>query len=256
MEKTARFSRANHDSHPGHQTTLVGGRSCLAFDRPKQCRSLHRGASLPETGENPDQIARDAIDRRLEASGWAVQNNTSTSPLAKAWTSANTPSASDRPPMHCSPDATQQVSWGPNPTVGAKITTVEAQSCGYAGAKLKWVKSAERLPFVYEATGVHRRYTDAGDPKPRSREVFTFYRPETPGEWFEKPSFRSSTPGIATLPGHSLKHVEPILDAHQLKRDSSAGVTAIRKREAHEAGTKSPNRATLLTPSAVLSRWR
>lgn len=50
-----------------------------------------------------------------------------------------------------------------------------------------------------------------------------------------------TTPEIATLTGHSLKHVESILDAHYLKRDSSLGVTAIRKREAHEAGTKIPN---------------
>ena len=57
---------------------------------------------------------------------------------------------------------------------GHKITTVEEQSGTYAAAKLKWVKNKEPLPFVYESTGVVTRFTDGRDPKPRSREVFTF----------------------------------------------------------------------------------
>lgn len=46
---------------------------------------------------------------------------------------------------------------------------------------------------------------------------------------------------IATITGHSLRDVGAILDAHYLKRDSGLAVSAIRKREAHEAGTKTPN---------------
>ena len=39
------------------------------------------------------------------------------------------------------------------------------------------------MPFLYESTGVITRFTDARDPKPRSREVFNFHRPETLKEW-------------------------------------------------------------------------
>ena len=46
---------------------------------------------------------------------------------------------------------------------------------------------------------------------------------------------------IATITGHSLRDVGAILDAHYLKRDHGLGVTAIRKREEHEAATKIPN---------------
>ena len=46
---------------------------------------------------------------------------------------------------------------------------------------------------------------------------------------------------IATITGHSLKDVGAILDAHYLKRDFGLGVSAIRKREEHEAGTKISN---------------
>ena len=60
---------------------------------------------------------------------------------------------------------------------GQNITVVEEQSGGYASANLKWVNNTEPLPFVYESTGVVTRFTDGGDPKPRSREVFNFPRP-------------------------------------------------------------------------------
>jgi type I restriction enzyme R subunit len=65
-------------------------------------------------------------------------------------------------------------------TLGHNITTVEDQTKDYADAKLKWVQhTGQPLPFLYEATGVLTRFTDQRDPKPRSREVFTFHRPET-----------------------------------------------------------------------------
>jgi integrase len=46
---------------------------------------------------------------------------------------------------------------------------------------------------------------------------------------------------IATITGHSLRDVGAILDAHYLKRDDGLAVSAIRKREKHEAATKIPN---------------
>jgi len=39
------------------------------------------------------------------------------------------------------------------------------------------------LPFVYESSGSETRFTNLWDPKPRSREVFWFHRPETLQEW-------------------------------------------------------------------------
>lgn len=98
-----------------------------------------------------------------------------------------------------SPIARRSASWRPSRIAGAaKITTVEGQSSGYAGAELKWVKSAEK-PFVYEATGILTRFTDGRDPKPRSREVFTFHRPETLREWFGRPSFRAGLIRISSI---------------------------------------------------------
>ena len=72
--------------------------------------------------------------------------------------------------------------------LGHRITEVEIQTEGYASAKLKWVSNQQALPFLYESTGVITRFTDARDPKPRSREVFNFHRPETIKEWLEQGS--------------------------------------------------------------------
>ncbi len=144
---------------------------------------------MDDSNKNPEQIARDAIDARLRASGWAVQNNRQIDHAAadgiavKEYSTSIGPADyvlfSERKAMgvvEAKPD-----SWG------AKITTVEAQSAGYAGAELKWVKNPEPLPFIYEATGVITRFTDARDPKPRSREVFSFHQPKTLCEWLAQP---------------------------------------------------------------------
>ena len=45
---------------------------------------------------------------------------------------------------------------------------------------------SQPLPFVYESTGVLTRFTDGRDPRPRSREVFNFPRPETMQDWYTR----------------------------------------------------------------------
>ncbi|WP_295626351.1 DEAD/DEAH box helicase family protein [uncultured Nitrosomonas sp.] len=63
---------------------------------------------------------------------------------------------------------------------------MEQQTEGYASARLKWINNTKPLPFLYESTGIITRFTDGRDPKPRSREVFNFHRPETLKEWIEQ----------------------------------------------------------------------
>jgi len=73
---------------------------------------------------------------------------------------------------------------------GAKMTTVEEQSSGYAAARLKWIENSKSFKFIYEAICVLTRFTDARDPKPGSREVFSFHRPDTlcePGQRSRNP---------------------------------------------------------------------
>ena len=64
------------------------------------------------------------------------------------------------------------------------------------------------LAFAYESTGVETRFTNAADPEPASRQVFTFHRPETLAEWVrawsgwggvERATFRQRLRGLPPL---------------------------------------------------------
>jgi type I restriction enzyme R subunit len=67
------------------------------------------------------------------------------------------------------------------------------------------------LPFVYESTGDLTRFTDYRDPKPRSRPVFTFYRPETFQEWLKRDnSLRRRVLDIPALQTNGLRDCQII----------------------------------------------
>lgn len=131
--------------------------------------------------QNPEQIARDTIDRMLLQSGWVVQENSSIN-FQEGEGQAVREYHTDVGPA----DYVLFVDGKPcgvieakKETLGQNITTVEGQTEGYANAKLRWVSDNIPLHFLYQATGVITRFTDTRDPKPRSREVFSFHRPET-----------------------------------------------------------------------------
>jgi type I restriction enzyme R subunit len=132
--------------------------------------------------QNPEQKARDQIDAQLRASGWAIQEkdaidfNAGEGQAVREYTTDTGPADYvlfvDKKPVG--------VIEAKKETLGHNITTVEDQTKDYSIAKLKWGQhTGQPLSFLYEATGVLTRFTDQRDPKSRSREVFTFHRPET-----------------------------------------------------------------------------
>jgi type I restriction enzyme R subunit len=144
----------------------------------------------PDQNRTPEQKARDNIDKMLQQDGWKLQSkhkidfNAGPGIAIREYQTDVGPADYvlflDKRPVGVIEAKPED--WG------QKITVVEDQSGGYAAAKLKWVKNKERLPFVYESTGVITRFTDGRDPKPRSREVFNFHRPETMAEWLSQPA--------------------------------------------------------------------
>ena len=157
---------------------------------------------MSDDNKNPEQIARDEIDARLRASGWAVQDNKAINHGAAAGVAVREYKTSIGPAdyvMFAEKRPLGVVEAKPE-SWGAKITTVEEQSSGYAAAQLKWVKTADPLPFIYESTGTITRFTDGREPKPRSREVFSFHRPETLRDWLAAPkSFRAALQDLPPL---------------------------------------------------------
>ena len=140
--------------------------------------------------QTPEQVARDVIDRKLQQAGWIIQNN------KRIDFNAGLGIAVREYPTDVGPaDYVLFVDKRPVGVTEAKpedwghrITTVESQSASYAAARLKWLNSSQPLPFVYESTGLLTRFTDMRDPRPRSREVFHFPRPETMQEWHSRPA--------------------------------------------------------------------
>ncbi len=143
---------------------------------------------MKSANQNPEQIARDQIDARLAEAGWHVRTMKNLDWSAGQGIAVREYQTDTGPAdyvLFVDQKAVGVIEAKPNDW-GHKITTVEEQSGEYATAKLKWVANKQPLPFVYESTGLITRFTDRRDPKPRSREVFTFHRPETMADWLSK----------------------------------------------------------------------
>ena len=139
------------------------------------------------TNQNPEQIARDLIDQQLIECGWVIQKKKQID-LYAAPGVAVTEYQTDIGPA----DYVLFVDARPVGIIEAKkadegvhLTIHEEQSKDYATSKLKYLKN-DPLPFVYESTGTLTHFTDYRDPKPRSRAVFRFHRPETFREWLRR----------------------------------------------------------------------
>ena len=129
----------------------------------------------------PEEQARVVIDKKLEQSGWTIQDMrqlnltvslgvavrefpTSTGPVDYALFVEGKPVG---------------VVEAKKSEVGENITVVEGQSARYANSTFKWVQQEYKIRFAYEATDKLVRFTDYDDMKYRSRSVFSFHRPET-----------------------------------------------------------------------------
>jgi len=138
--------------------------------------------------QNPEQKARDNIDAQLAQAGWVVQSAKKidlNAGLGIAVREYQTDVGPADYALFVDKKATGVIE-AKKEDLAHKITEVEEQTGGYAAAKLKWVNNKEPLPFLYESTGIITRFTDGRDPKPRSREVFNFHRPETLKEWLSQ----------------------------------------------------------------------
>lgn len=129
----------------------------------------------------PEEQARVVIDKKLEQSGWTIQD------MRQLNLTASLGIAVREFPTGTGPvDYALFIEGRPVGVVEAKkseagenITVVEGQSARYANSTFKWVQQEYRIRFAYEATDKLVRFTDYDDIKYRSRSVFSFHRPET-----------------------------------------------------------------------------
>lgn len=167
----------------------------------------------------PEAKARLIIDQKVEQAGWIIQDKNQLNlgaglGVAVREYPTDTGPADyllfiDRKPVG--------VIEAKKDTTGENITAVEFQTGRYATSNLKWWKDAEPLRFLFEATGQIIRFTDGKDPAPRSREIFSFYRPEQLAEWLTQGNtFR-----------HRLAEQMPALPAENLRDCQVGAVTGL-----------------------------
>ena len=104
---------------------------------------------LHDVNQTPEQVARDRIDDRLRAAGWYVQVKDAldfNAGLGIAVREYQTDIGPADYVLFADRRAVGVVEAKPD-SWGAKLTTVELQSEGYAKARLKWVSNAEPLPL-------------------------------------------------------------------------------------------------------------
>lgn len=158
--------------------------------------------------QDPEQIARDHIDRQLLACGWIIQDkerlnlSEGLGVVVRYYMTQDGKEADyvlfvDKKPVGIIEAKREEE--------GHRLTSTEEQSKEYAYSKLKHLNN-DPLPFVYESTGEITRFTDFRDPKPRSRQVFSFHRPETFRHWLKaSQSLRNSFQQLPELNTEGLR---------------------------------------------------
>ncbi len=135
---------------------------------------------------NPEEQARVNIDQLLEQAGWAVQNRDGVNLYASRGVAVRefplkTGHGTADYMLYVDTKAAGVIEAKPE---GTTLTGVETQSEKYGeGLPDNLPAHLRPLPFLYESTGVETQFTNRLDPEPRSRLVFSFYRPETLAEW-------------------------------------------------------------------------
>ncbi|HUQ63856.1 MAG TPA: type I restriction-modification enzyme R subunit C-terminal domain-containing protein [Acidimicrobiales bacterium] len=150
--------------------------------------SSTRTISIPDADDylGPEAQARVEIDKQLAAAGWVVQRYKQINlgvgtgvavrefPMAEGHGDADYLLFVDRKAVGVI-EAKKK---------GSTLTGVEWQSAKYTTGLPDNVPALTKpLAFAYESTGVETRFTNAFDPEPASRQVFTFHRPETLAAW-------------------------------------------------------------------------
>jgi type I restriction enzyme R subunit len=136
----------------------------------------------------PEQEARTKIDEMLTQAGWLVQDMKQVNlHIGRGVAIREFPLK----PGHGEADYLLYVDGQAAGVVEAKpaghtLTGVEIQSDKYKNGLPDELPAWFRpLPFCYQTTGIESRFTSNLDPEPRSRQVFSFHRPETLATWID-----------------------------------------------------------------------
>ncbi|WP_432046276.1 DEAD/DEAH box helicase family protein [Streptomyces asiaticus] len=161
--------------------------------------------------------ARDAIDAMLHASGWVVQDRDQLNPQAGQGVAVREFSlATGRADYVLYVDG-RIVGVVEAKREGDHLSSAVEQNDRYAAGVLKehrlavW-RETEPFAFRYATTGAETYFVNRLDPDARSREVFSFHRPETVLDWMRRadqspgaPTFRAALRQLPVLEPNGLR---------------------------------------------------
>lgn len=134
--------------------------------------------------------SREYIDKQLHACGWAIQDKDRLNLFESLGVAVREMDTSTGPADYMLFIDGKACGIIEAKREGKNLGAVAQQSARYAASKTKdiqrWVPEDQPLPFLYEATNNEIRFRDERDPKPRSRNVFHFHKPETLKAWLEE----------------------------------------------------------------------
>ncbi|MGW0731634.1 DEAD/DEAH box helicase family protein [Streptomyces sp. NPDC002851] len=200
---TAQITELRQAQQSAYETARQQPRAVDAAARDAIIHRAQRPAPLNEVQ------ARDTIDAMLRAAGWAVQDRSKINPLAKQGVAVREFTlATGRADYVLYVDG-KIVGVIEAKREGDHLSSAAEQNDRYAAGVTKEHRLAvwrEDQPFAfrYASTGAETYFVNRLDPEPRSREVFSFHRPETISRWMrradEEPQAPTLRSGLRQLP--------------------------------------------------------
>ena len=176
----------------------------VARQQPRQVDAQRRDAII-HRAQRPAPLnevqARDVIDEMLRAAGWDVQYREQLNPQANQGVAVREFTlATGRADYVLYVEGTI-VGVVEAKREGDHLSSAVEQNDRYAAGVLKehrlavW-RESEPFPFRYATTGTETYFINRLDPEARSREVFTFHRPEAVANWMRR---ADESPGASTF---------------------------------------------------------
>lgn len=200
--------------HAQQTTYDTARREPRQVDTQRRDAIIHRAQRAAPLNEVQ---ARKAIDEMMRAAGWVIQDRDQVNPAAAQGVAVREFTlATGRADYVLYVDG-KIVGVVEAKREGEHLSSAVEQNDRYAAGVLKehslavW-RRAEPFAFRYATTGTETYFINRLDPDARSREVFSFHRPETVAGWMRRaedspgaPTFRAALRQLPTLESNGLR---------------------------------------------------
>jgi type I restriction enzyme R subunit len=200
--------------------TAEQAKYALARRQPRKVDPQRRDAII-HRAQRPAPLnevqARETIDAMLHAAGWTVQDRDQVNPLAGQGVAVREFTLANGRADYVLYVGGRIVGVIEAKREGDHLSSAVEQNDRYAAGVLKEHRLAvwredEPFAFRYATTGTETYFINRLDPNARSREVFSFHRPETVAAWTRRadetpavPTFRAALRRLPTLESNGLR---------------------------------------------------